>query len=43
MESMVTQMNSFKWTDERKKLVFEDLKSHQPFQEAVPETTAEQQ
>ena len=43
MKTIATQIKSFNWPSERKKLVFEPLSDHQPFQDAVPETTAEQQ
>ena len=43
MKTIASQINSFNWPNERKKLVFEPLNNHQPFQEAVLETNAEQQ
>ena len=43
MKTIATQIKSFNWPIERKMLVFEPLSDHQPFQDAVPETTAEQQ
>ena len=43
MKTIATQIKSFNWPIERKMLVFEPLSEHQPFQDAVPETNAEQQ
>ena len=43
MKTIATQIKSFNWPIERKNLVFEPLSEHQPFQDAVPETNAEQQ
>ena len=43
MKTIATQIKSFNWPIERKNLVFEPLSDHQPFQDAVPEPTAQQQ
>ena len=43
MKTIATQIKSFNWPIERKMLVFEPLSDHQPFQDAVTETNAEQQ
>ena len=43
MKTIATQIKSYNWPIERKMLVFEPLSDHQPFQDAVPEPTAQQQ